>query len=249
MSFRIDYQPFFFVALEEQNTGKILTDLVLQPTAACRQLLANRHMIFKARENGGQVFFQKNPLADDPLLGRISERIQFSFILSLKRTDFFELYKPDLSIETGPHLYFDNLTISGNIQAKDSLTIGNAVQASDAIRITPSVFVERIDVSDDPPPTFMVVQRIFDPPTIVPDVPIPSSTGTNQVQTKINLTSFPSGVYSVTTNQPDAKINKYYIDDEIASQRAIGVVDIFWEDSQDTAPEGGVPYVIRFEKR
>jgi len=249
MSFAIDYQPFFSVNVEEQNSGKTLTDMSVRPTATCQQLLTDRHMVFKARESGGQVFYQRNPLANEPLLGRITERIQFSFILSLKRTDFFDLYQPDFTTETGLHLYFDNLTVSGNVQTKDPLTIGSLVQASDAIHICPSVFVETVDVSGETPPTSIVIKRIFDPPIAVPDVPIPSSTGTPQALTKIDLTSFPSGVYTVTTNQPEAKTRRFYIDDEIAKQPVVGIIDIFWEDSQETAPAEGVPYVIRFEKR
>lgn len=249
MSFAIDYQPFFSVGVEEQNAGNILTHLSIRPMATCQQLLADRHMVFKARENGGQVYYQKNPLADEPLLGRITERIQLSFTLSVKRTDFFDIYTPDLTTDTGPHLYFDNLTVSGNIQTKDPLTVGSFVQAEDAIRIRPSVFVETVDVSGETPPTSVVIKRIFDPMVAVPDVPIPSSTGTSQAATKIDLTSFPSGVYTVNTNLPEAKTRRLYIDDEIAKQRMVGIIDIFWEDSQETAPAEGVPYVIRFEKR
>jgi len=249
MSFMIDYQPLFFVGIEEQNSGKVLPDMSFQPTATCRQLLADRHMVFKSRENGGQIFYQRNLLAQDPILGRISKRINFCFTLSLKRRNFLDLYKPDLSGETGQHLYFDNLTGSGNIQTDGSLTTGGAAQSSDAIRIQPSVFIERVDVSGDSPPTVLRIKRKLGSPSPVPDVPIESSATTRQVLTKIDLTSFPSGVYTVTTNQSEAKTRRFYIDDEIAKQRVVGIVDIFWEDSQETAPAEGVPYVLRFEKR
>jgi len=249
MSFVLEYHPLFSVGVEVNTSGKVITDMVFQPTARCHRLLADRHMVFKARENGGQVFYQKNPLADEPLLGRITERTQFTFTLSLTRSDFFALYHPDLSKETGPHLYFDNLTKSGTIQSKDPLTVGNVVQASDAIQIRSSVFFEGVDVSGNSPPTLLTIERKFDPPTVVPNVPIQFSTETNQVLTKIDLTPFPYGLYTVTTNKSNATPKALYIDNDIAKQRVVGIVDIFWEDSQETAPADGVPYVIRFEKR
>ena len=40
-----------------------------------------------------------------------------------------------------------------------------------------------------------------------------------------------------------------YIDDQLARERMLGIIDIYWETAQDTAPADGQVYRIQFRKR
>lgn len=248
MSFLVRYRPFVSVSVQEHGTEKALTGFSLAPTRACARALGDHRLVFRPRANGFRLFYEINPLASDPLMGRIRDRTRFSFALRLFDRSFFDAYEPDLTDDTGPQLYLDNLTPSGNIQAKDTLTTGTFVRTDDAARVRPPVFHERIDTSGAGAPTELRVKDRFDPAVTVLTASVDDSSG-DRALTRIDLRARPPGVYSIGTDAAGATARTIYVDQELARTRALGVVDLYWETAQDTAPEDGVPYFIRFRKR
>ena len=192
-----------------------------------------------------------NPQATDPLLGRISQRVRFSFCLFLSEPDIFQRYEPDLTSDTGPQLYLDNLTPAGAIQpaSTQTLTGGAVAQAGDAMKVYPHIFSATADLSGGAPPTKFTVRDKFNPATVVLEVSINASAGVDQAVTKIDMSGHPSGPYTLETDAAGSVPKTIYLDDELAGAQILGLLDIYWETAQDGAPAGGVPYFIRLQKR
>ena len=141
MSLLRQYRPLFTVAAEDDVSHARLTAISFAPTRACWAKLADHQMVFRPRPGGFQVFFQTNPEAADPLMGRIAARTRFTFAMTLSLRDLFARYQPDLNLDTGAQLYLDNLTPGGNIQAKNTLSVGTTVQQGDAARLCPPMWI------------------------------------------------------------------------------------------------------------
>lgn len=248
MSFVIEYRPFINVTVEEDGPNTPLPVLSFAPTLTCRRTLADRHVVFRRREAGFQLFYQRNPMAADPLLGAITTRIRLTFSATLVQTDLLEMFEPDLTSETGPQLYFDNLTPGGNIQTKNTLTTSTIVQSNDASRVYPPVFEATADTSVALPPTEWHVLDMFDSSDVITPEPIVSSTA-GLTRTKIDLTKKVGGPYTLATDVATPPPRTIYVDEALAYLGAAGVVDLYWEARQDTVPAGGVDYFIRFRRR
>ncbi len=205
-------------------------------------------MVARPRPAGIQLFYRINPAAVDPLLGPIGNRLRFSFSLKQLLPDVFTRYEPDLTSETGPQLYLDNLTPAGNLQSKDTLTTGTVLQADDAAQILPPIFPARADLNVAAPPSqFRVLDR-FDATTTVDAFPIdPSATGL--ASTKVDLSAEEPGPYTLSTDVGSPPPRTIYIDRDLARVRRLGVIDIHWETRQDSVPAGGLTYFIRLRKR
>ncbi|HEX9659883.1 MAG TPA: hypothetical protein VGA18_06250 [Rhodothermales bacterium] len=249
MSFVVEYRPFINVAVEEDATNVPLPVLRFTPTPASIRILADRHLAFRRRDAGFQIFYQSNPMAADPLLGAITSRIRLTFAATLIRPDLLETFEPDLTSETGSQLHFDNLTPSGNIQAKSTLTTSTIVQAADASRVHPLVFEATADLSVPSPPTEWRVLDRFDSSIVVHTELIPS-TATGATRTKIDLAKKQvSGPYTLATDEATPPARSIYVDAELAYMSVAGVLDLYWETRQDTVPAGGLDYFIRFRRR
>lgn len=248
MSFVSQFHPFLGVRVEEDPSAQILSGFRLVPTEDCRKVLNNRAIVFRPRESGFQLFYETNPLAADPLLGPITSREQFSFALTSDRADLFELYEPDLTAATGPQLYLDNLTPSGNIQTKTTLTVSTVVATGDAVRIAPPVFESTVDVSGGSPPTQLTVKEKFPPNSVVLQAAIPPSAG-GRSAVKVDLSDESPGLFTLETNAAGSPVTTVYVADELAGTGVLGVVDLFWESRQDTVAAGGIAYSIRLRKR
>lgn len=249
MSFVVEYRPFVNVTVQEDGPDTPLAVLSFSPTRECAAALADRHLIFRRREAGFQLFYRRNPIAADPLMGPITSRVRLAFAAVLVRPDLLETFEPDLSGETGPQVYFDNLTPSGNIQTKDTLTTSTVVQSEDASRLYPPVFEATADLSVPSPPTEWRLVDPFDSTNVVHKEPIdPSATGLTR--TKIDLTKKKlTGPFRLATDKTAPPSRGIYVDEGLAYLGAFGVVDIHWETRQDTVPPGGEDYFIRFRRR
>ena len=249
MSFIVEYRPFVNVTVEEDGPNVPLPVLRFTPTQACIRILADRHLAFRRRDAGFQIFYQSNPMAADPLLGAITSRIRLTFSATLIQPDLLETFEPDLTSETGSQLHFDNLTPSGNIQAKSTLTAGTIVQAADASRVYPLVFEATADLSVASPPTQWRVLDRFDSSVVVHTEPM-SSTATGVTRTKIDLArKKASGPYTLATDEATPPPRSIYVDEELAQLSVVGVLDLYWQTRQDTVPAGGLDYFIRFRRR
>ena len=250
MSFVLQYLRLYTVAMQDAD-GEALPGFAFTPTSRTRRRLADHQLVFRSREAGFEVYYRLNPQAGDPLLGRITQRVRFTFLFTQRDAGFFTRYEPMLTPATGPQLYLDNLTASGTIQpaATVTLTADAVVQPADAVKIHPRKFLAATDIAGPPPPTRFTVRDKFAPDTVVLQAPIAVTPGARRAATTIDLSARPPGVYTLETDAPGAAPRTIYADDDVAGTPALGVVDVHWQTPQDTAPAGGAAYVIRFRER
>jgi hypothetical protein len=251
MSFTREYRPLFSVLAREEGTNLALAGFSFAPTSRCRRALRDHFLIFRPGESGFEVYYQRNPEAVDPLLGPITSRVQFGFQFAQAQTSFFDAYEPDLTADTGPQLYLDNLTAEGEIQpgTTSSLSAGTVVAPEDATKIYPPVFDLTMDLGGDAPPTTYTVRRKFDPTSVVLEVPIVAVTGADRAVTRVDLSGQPAGPYTLATDAEDSGARTIYVDGELAGAPILGLVDVAWETRQDSAPTGGVAYIAEFRRR
>ena len=245
MSLSRECLPLLSVSVEDDANHR-LSGIALVPTQACKDKLADHHLVFRPSDGGLRIFFQKNPEAADPLLGRIDERTRFSFALVPSR-NLLDDYKPDLTPDTGRQLYLHNLTPSGQIQTKNTLTVGTLVAEADAIRICEPIFTVPVDMTGGP--TKIRIHDRFDPPTIIREIPVAPEGGGGRALTKVDLSDLPSGPYLMDTDAAGAVARAIYVDRELAARPALGLVDLYQEDAQDSVAPGGLNYLIRFKPR
>ena len=247
MSLIVAYRPLFNISVLEAASGVAITAIRFAPTNRTERVLNDHQLVFRTREAGLTVYYRSNPSAADTLLGRITRRVQLSFLMRLARKDLLAAYEPDLTAESGPQLYLDNLTPSGNIQAAsvETLTTGNSVQAVDAMKSVPPVFDARADGAGGP--TQFDLAWKFDASTTVAS--FPAHGGVNQVSAKIDLSALPRGPYLLKTNAASATPRTVYVDEDVAGEPVLGIVDVHWETPQDAVAADGQDFVIRFKKR
>ena len=248
MSLVRQYRPLFTVAVEDDASHARLTAISFAATQACRARLADHQMVFRPRPAGFQVFFQTNPEAADPLMGRIGTRTRFTFAMTLSQRDLLARYLPDLDPHTGAQLYLDNLTPSGNIQTKDTLSVGTTVQQGDAARICPPVFAVPVDLAD--PPSVLRIRPKFEPASPPREITVDAPSDSGRALTRVDLSDLPPGPYALTDDDDADSARTIYIDGELAGRSVFGVVDLHRQTAQDdNVPDGGLAYFIRFARR
>lgn len=246
MGFVVSFAPFCTVRCEEHGSGRPVTAFELAPTAECRRRLADHEMVFRPRRSGFELFYKTNPANAQPLLGAIAGPTRFSFALQLREPDFFERYHPDLTAETGPNLYLDNLAPpGGTIEAGGTLSAAASVEVADAARIGARVYVEQVDRSA-PAPTSLAVKNRFDG-TAITTVAVP--TEGSRVAVAIDLTARPEHVFELAEEPGGSPSKTIYTDDDLAGAGAAGVVDIHWDQPQTAVPASGLAFTIPFRKR
>lgn len=248
MSFTLTYERLLGLRVEEEGGGP-LSAFTFAPDGRTVGALADHQLVFRPRQEGFDLYYRLNPEAPSPLLGAIRTRVRFGFEMRLAESDFFARYEPDLSGDTGPQLYLDNLTAAGAVQPNGTaaLSEGPVVQDVDGVKIYPRIFQVQTEMGGGAPPTRLIVREKFDPTVVVVEVPIVPGGGT--VSTWVDLSAHPGGPYTVETDGAGATARTIYVDDELAGRRMTGLVDLYWEDAQDSAPTGGVAYTIPFRKR
>jgi hypothetical protein len=251
MGFVLDYQLFFKVSVVEEGSGSPLKGFFFSPTSRCVRLLSDHQLIFRARETGFSVYFATNPRAADPLMGKITRLSQFGFAVRLKDSTFFNRYAPDPAAMPDAQFYFDNLLDSGDIQlaSRQHLSAGAFINVDDAARIHPHVFFAKADLSGGTVPTKHLVKEKFDPSVTVKEVTIDTSSGASLASTRIDLSDQPSGPYLLDTDAVTHTPQTIYLDNALAAEGNLGIIDIFWETPQDTVPAGGLNYTMTFNKQ
>ncbi len=246
MSYIRQYHNLFKVVARNINTKDVLAPVKLTPTAQCRNQLANHRLVYREREGGFDVYYQLNPGAAEPVLGKIEKKTQFGFMMTLSDRGFFKQYEPGLTDE--PHFCFDNLDKNAVIQYKDGacLSVGPLVTASDATKIHGSVFHEPVDLSNGSS-KLIVKDRFKD--EIVAEFKIDSGTGPGLVLVRVDLSDHGRGGYILATDSAGAVEKSIYIDDNLVQANPQGIVNIFIDKAQDEMPESGVEFVINFKPR
>ncbi|RIK37054.1 MAG: hypothetical protein DCC55_25420 [Chloroflexi bacterium] len=251
MSFVLQFRRLFSVFAQEESGSAILPGFSFAPSEQSRRLMTRHQLLFRARPGGCEVYYRLNPLAADPLLGRISNRVRFTLCMALGEHAFFARYEPDLDAETGPQLYLDNLTAAGAIQplTEQSLSAGTVVQRADAVKVVPQLFFAPAESGSAGGATRFIVRDKFDPATVVLEAPIDAGPGVTQTLTRIDLSGHSPGPYTLETDATGATVRAIYADNALAGAKILGLVDIYWETPQDTTAPGGVAYLIRFRRR
>jgi hypothetical protein len=256
MSFALSHYRLFAVTVRdddisvEQPVGALLKGLKFIPTSVTQQRLKDHQLIFRVGEYGFEVYYRTNPLAADPLLGCIRNSVRFSFLIYQTDGELFSHYGPDLTGETGPQFYLDNLSDSGDIELDvEELSAGSSVDVADAMKTCADVFTLSADVSGPSPPTEFRVIRRFPPLDVLESSPIVASTGSDVGVAKFDLSGLPSGPYTLDTDAPGSNAKTIYKDNDVVAARVKGVLDVHWNERQDLTPAGGRQFVVRFEKQ
>ena len=251
MGFVLDYQPFFKVTVVEEGSARPLAGLSFGPTARCARLLRDHQLVFRARETGFAVYFATNPRSADPLMGQITRLARFGFAMRLKDSAFFTRYAPDPASLPAAQFYFDNLLGSGAIQpaSQQHLSVEALVDTADTARILPHVFFATADLSGGSIPTKHLVKKKFAPSVTVREVTINTGSGGSLASTRIDLSGQPDGPYLLVTDASGSIPQTVYLDDALAGQGSLGIIDIFWQTPQDTVPMGGQNYTMTFKKQ
>ncbi|NLE61579.1 MAG: hypothetical protein GX616_24770 [Planctomycetes bacterium] len=251
MSFALQVRPLFRVTVRQDGSDALLPGFSFRPSAATVRRLADHALLFQGREAGLEIFYCTNPLASSPLLGRIRNRVRFTFEVHQADPSFYKTYLPDLTPATGPQIYLDNLNGAGVLPPVPltELTAGAFVQAADMVKVRPPVFTAAIAIDGGPAPTELLVKDKFDPTRIVLHAPITVSPGAKLGMTKIDLSAQPAGPYLLHTNVAGTASHALYVDEALTAARVFGVLDLYWASAQDAVAPGGISYVVRFKKR
>ncbi len=255
MGFKLTYQRFFSVAVKEQGTDKEIRTLEFSPTLECIELLENHHLLFRRSRDGFEVYYRSNPNASVPITSPIETKTKFTFHVIVKDSGFYDLYKQDSF--SSPQFYLDNLTPSGNISnaMAGNLTSAAFFDDNDLAIIRPQSFTERTDMTGGDPPSEWRIKKKFNPQDILKTIPIENPDELDYVQVRMNDPLLDpaeylseSGVYAYETDKPSFTETTLYLSDALGGSSSNGVLDIYWENSQENAPDPtGKQYQIIFK--
>ncbi|WP_147114389.1 hypothetical protein [Tateyamaria sp. syn59] len=246
MSFVWQYNRFLRVAFDDDN-GDAVTSLVCKPTAPTRKIMENHALVFRSEPAGFSVFSRASPEAADPLIAPISDRIRLSFGVALQDRQFFSRYHPDLSA-AGRQILLENLDAGGAIRLSGALSAGDTVEQTELVHAGPaSAFPVTIDLTGGSPDRVrardrfdntQLLEQLFSPP------PGPS------LQMNIDLQALPHPAARLTTPVPGALDQQIYADNEIARSGVPVILDLWWDQRQDTVPvPAGAEFTATFRNR
>lgn len=253
MSFTLSYIDFFNIRVLDVDSGNPIEGMQFIPSLECKVNLEKHRLLLKKRTGGLNIYYQENPEAASPLLAPIKKRTKFGFGLVISDPDFFSRYEPDL--DKPSQLYFDNLDGAGTLLAgaTEVLSENAQVEAVDATKMYSKTFSIATDLSLAPTPSSYSINEKHGPATLQ-TVLIDTSSGMNQVTTKLNdplqqAASFiaASGPYLLESDSGQPATQTIYLNDQLVKQNLSGIIDIYWETAQDTVPPGGSKYEIRFK--
>ncbi|NIQ01950.1 MAG: hypothetical protein GWM98_17390, partial [Nitrospinaceae bacterium] len=83
MGFIRQYHKLFSLQAQEKSSQgeSPLPGVRFKPTAECRKRLGNHQLVLRQRETGAEVYYQLNPNAEDPVMGKIEKRVSFDFVI------------------------------------------------------------------------------------------------------------------------------------------------------------------------
>ena len=151
-----------------------------------------------------------------------------------------------------PHFYLDNLDNDGVIQGSLSLTEDPALSDKDIARIRPQTFVLATDMTVPPPPANWLLKNKFSPFETVQTTAINNPDNLDFVEVRINDVVQQGGqyieepgVFSFGTDALGASSHTVYLSNYLHGTGAQGVLDIYQDQAQDTAPaDTGIEYEI-----
>lgn len=249
MSFTREYKPLFQIEVLHGEPSAGLAGLAFSPTKICQQRMDDHQLLFRQRETGFAVYYQLNPEAEKPLLAEINSRIQFDFGMYVLNAQLSSLFPVPLDDTDGNDLFFDNLSISNEIEISDntgsevSLTSTEAVSIADTTSIFSEVFYQDVSLAGNPD-KLLVKTRFNNHP--LGQFDIPESDTADSKMVKVDLTGENLGAYLLLTDVADAPVKPVYIDRQLDHTAAKGVINIYLDSAQDQVSENGAKFTIIF---
>lgn len=246
MGFVVSYHPFLALQVEDDG-GTPITAFDFQPTPESKRRMQRNRILFRPRADGVQLYYRTTPESLPPLLGEITERVQYSFHLRLTEADFFVRHFPDFNTGDGAALHFDNLDGAGAIQATGVISQGATVDDTDAVTIGTMPFPARIDLTGGVP----VDVEVRDPVSggALVTVPVTAPAGAAETTVLLDASGPGAGLYRAVASIPAAFDRRIYTD-AIAEHAIRGALDLYWETAQDSVPSPhGVVYRVVFQRR
>lgn len=243
MSFRRDYLPFFSIRTIEHGSADVISGSEVVPTSECRKKIRNHQLLTRQRDYGLQVYYSTNPWAASPLLGEISSRTRFDFVLRLPG-DFYQRFHPDIAGNEKLHLH--NLQASGDLKPGNAVTLSASpsTTANDAIKLVSQRF--ELEVTTPAGATAFELRSQFGATVL-------SSFDLDELgqgaRLEFDLDGRNSGRYRLSPDSHPSQIADIFVEDEVAGQSCQGLVSIYLETAQTLAPAAGYEFNARFEAR
>ncbi|MDV7144037.1 hypothetical protein R3X27_15215 [Tropicimonas sp. TH_r6] len=255
MSFSIAAQRFMSVSFQD-DAGAAISDFTLQPTRRTVGLMNDHGILFRQVTGGMALYYTTNPFATPPLTSPIGDRVRFSFSLTAAAGDPGLRYD-GMSGAGGSHLLLDNLDGAGTIQPAGPITTAAQVGSGEHIYAGPRAYPVQLDLTGGIPAVIEAQDRftgtvaastpVNDPLAEPPVAPPP---GSSAIFATVDIPESRAGALQLVTPAPGTLNRLIYADDDVAADRAIGIVDLYWTGPQSTAPANtGTAYTAAFQRR
>ncbi len=241
----------------EEGSEKPLQIFRFFATSATSRKLANYNLVFRPHPGGFRIFYSETPIIP------VSERIRLTFGISVNSGELnnkFDLSNSDgeETAELEPGLCFDNLAADGSVITNTPASIAaesdgtnEFVTAADTRRLYGKTFRILHKPGQELPAGYILKHQYN--PALELTVPVePADTGT--VITTINPINSDdylkeSGPYLLEKTDSE-EIRRLYLHNELWQKSASGVIDLYWETSQNTVDaETGQIYHITFKPK
>jgi hypothetical protein len=259
MGFIIQYNRFFSVSMMENGLDKPIGEFSFFAVSETLRTLRNHNLLFRPSNSGFEVYYCSTPLIP------ITEKVRFTIGFRYSNNSLYEKYgltKTDSSdlLVYEPALCFDNLTPDGSIITEQGASLAASgaepdehVAVQDTGRIYSQTFT-LVQVANEAVPENYILKHRYQP-SPEQTVPVNIADDAQTVQTIINSADRDGdymsepGPYTLKTSSPESAQN-IYLHNELAGRSARGVVDIYWESTQNSVAEDtGQQYYITFKPK
>jgi len=259
MGFIIQYNRFFSVTMMENGLDNPIKDFRFFAVSDTQRTLRNYNLLFRPSNSGFEVYYCSTPLI--PITGLVRFTIGFRYSNSSlnEKYGLSDTENGDALVYE-PALCFDNLTSGGSILTGQGASLaasgsdpGEHVSVEDTGHIYSQTFTLVKAVDETVPEKYILKHRYQSGSEQI--IPVNVAEGAKTVQTIINSADLDDdyisepGPYTLKTSSPESTRN-IYLHNELAGRSARGVVDIYWETTQDTVAEDtGQQYYITFKPK
>lgn len=251
MGLTISYQRFFTVRVKEEGSNKSVRSLRFIPTKTCEALMNRYQLIFKSMREGFDVYYKSFPEASTPIPAPITNKVKFTFGIRIIDASFITDYEPDTDIL--PQYYLDNLKSDGGLSPGQNLTSSTKLDVGDLTYIEQQSFTKKTELPLGNEPSEWRIKEKFGTATLQtvpiqipldPKMPFidvrlndPDRSGTGYIQEE--------GPYILETDKSNPVPATVYLSNAIKQQSFNGVLDIYWNTIQSSAPSNtGKEYQI-----
>jgi hypothetical protein len=251
MGFTISYQRFFTVRVKEEGSGNAVRSLQFIPTSSCETLLNKYQLIFKALDDGFDVYYKSLPEASDPIPAPIEDSIKFTFGLKILDSSFASTYEPETVAI--PQYYLDNLQSNGSITSGQNLTASTSLDVEDLTFIKQQSFTQKTILPLGNEPSEWRIKEKFGSGTLqtVP-ITVPTDPTMPSIEVRLNDPDLhkaeyisKEGPYLLETDKPDPAPVTIYLSNWVRQQDLNGVLDVHWNSIQSSVPaDTGKAYQI-----